>query len=245
MFVSSHCPRCHSEIAQERLQSMPKVCDHCGHVLSDQEQKSKESLQKNFKFAMVAFSAIFILGYLSISTWGGYTFEMRWLQLGEMMGSNNMADKERMAQICLSTYRYDCTEEIYLSMAKSDSKQFMRLGKFQMSRQRYDAAAESFRSYLAANEDTNFDATYLYARSLDQVGRIDEASQLYESIIKAKTDVLQVTVIQKYIDLLKRHNRWAEARRILDEIRRRDESVRDFMDRDYTEISQHLGGSAS
>jgi tetratricopeptide (TPR) repeat protein len=244
MTFTSSCPRCQSQISEERARSIPAICDHCGYVLSSNEHAATENFQKSYKIHMVVFSALVVLGYLSFATWGGYTLEMRWLQLGEFLGSNSQASKERIATICVETGRYECAEEAFLSMARSDVKQLVRLGKFQMSQTKYTQAAETFGHYLAKNEDSNFDVSYLYARSLGESGRIDEASEIYEKIIRAKTDVLQVTVIQKYVDMLKRSQRWSQAKNILDEIRKRDESVADFMQRDYTEISEHLGKEA-
>ncbi len=240
MFTQSTCPRCHTDISEERARSVPAVCDHCGHVISGNEAKATLEVAKNYKYGMFAVAAAIIGLHLFFSTWGGYTLEVRWLQVFGGSGS-----AERMAQICLETYQYDCTESNYLTMAKTDSKQFMVLGKFQMSRQNYKGAAESFRLFLAQNEDPNKDANFLFARSLSETGEVDEASRVYEEIIRAKTDILQVTVIQKYVELLIKNQRWAQAQKILDEVRKRGENSKDFMQQQYGEITAHLGGKES
>ncbi len=236
------CPRCHTDISDERRSSVPTVCDNCGHVLSTAEAKAEETLTKNYKYGMFGFAAFVVGFHLFFSAWGGYTFEVRWIQL---FGGNSAASQERMAQICIETFQYDCAEQAYLAVARQDSKAFLKLGKFQMSRQNYAGAAQSFKQYLAANEDVNFDVSYLLARSLSETGQVDEASDLYETIIRAKTDILQVTVIQKYVELLMKHQRWAQAQKIIQEIRKRGEAVADFMGPQYTEITAKLGGSKS
>lgn len=238
----STCPRCHTEISEGRRNAVPTICDNCGYVISNNEQKSEQSLAKNYKYGMFAFAAAVVGSHLFFSSWGGYTFEVRWIQL---FGGNSVASQERMAQICIETFQYDCAEQAYLSIARTDSKQFLKLGKFQMSRQNYTGAAQSFKQYLATNEDVNFDVTFLLARSLSEANSVDEAASLYENIIHAKTDVLQVTVIQKYVEMLMKNQRWAQAQRIIEEIRKRDESVADFMGPQYTEITAKLGGSKS
>lgn len=236
------CPRCHAEISEERRNSVPLVCDNCGHVVSGAEAKVEETMNKNYKYGMFGFAAFVIGFHLFFSAWGGYTFEVRWIQL---FGGNSVASQERMAQICIETFQYDCAEEAYLAVARTDSKAFLKLGKFQMSRQNYAGAAQSLKQYLASNEDQNFDVTYLLARSLSETGQIDEASDLYESIIRSKTDILQVTVIQKYVELLMKHQRWEQAQNIIKEIRKRGEAVADFMSPQYTEITAKLAGSKS
>ncbi len=238
----SNCPRCHHEISEERRTSVPTVCDNCGHVLSSAETKVEASLVRNYKYGMFGFAAFVIGFHLFFSAWGGYTFEVRWIQL---FGGNSVASQERMAQICIETFQYDCAEQAYLAVARIDNKAWLKLGKFQMSRQNYAGASQSFKQYLATNEDVNFDVTYLLARSLSETGQVDEAADLYESIIRAKTDVLQVTVITKYVELLMKHERWTQAQKIIQEIRKRDESVADFMGPQYTEITAKLGGSKS
>lgn len=239
---TSNCPRCHSQISEERARQTPPVCDHCGFVITGNETKAKAEVSKNYMYGMFGVAGLIVFLHLFFSAWGGYTLEVRWLQV---FGGNTPATHQRLAQICLETYQYDCTEEHYLAMANTDSKQFMVLGKFQMSRQNYKGAAESFKSFLAQNEDPNKDATFLYARSLSEIGQVDEASRFFDEIINAKTDVLQLTVIQKYVELLVKNQRWAQAQKVIDSIRKRGESVQDFMQQQYTEITAHLNDKKS
>jgi len=206
-------------------------------VISNSESNTAKTVHKNYMYGMFGVSAAIIGFHLFFSTWGGYTMEVRWLQVFGGSGS-----EERMAQICLETFQYDCTERHYLAMASRDSKQYMVLGKFQMSRQKYKEAAESFRMYLSQNEDPNKDATFLYARSLSETGQIDEAGRFYEEIIRSKTDVIPVTVMQKYVEMLIKNQRWAQAQKIIDEVRKRGENAQDFMQQQYTEIQARLMG---
>lgn len=238
----STCPRCHSDISEERRSSVPTVCDNCGHVVSSNETDSDAVIAKNYKYAMFIFAFVVVGGHLFFSSWGGYTLEVRWIQL---FGGNSVASQERMAQICIETFQYDCAEQSYLAVARTDSKAFLKLGKFQMSRQNYTGAAQSLKQYLAANEDVNHDATYLLARSLSEIGSVDEASALFESIIDAKTDILQLTVIQKYVELLMKNERWSQAQKVIEKIRKRGESVADFMSPQYSEITSKISGKKS
>lgn len=240
MFTQSTCPRCHIEISEERSRSNPAVCDGCGHVISNNEVKATEEVTRNYKYGMWAVAASVIGLHLFFSSWGGYTLEVRWLQIFGGQGS-----QERLAQICLETFQYDCVERHYLAMGQTDSKAFLTLGKFQMSRQNYQAAAQSLRQYLANNEDANKDATFLLARSLGEAGNVDEAAKYYEEVINHKTDVIPVTATQKYVEMLVKHQKWADAQRIIQEVRKRGENAQDFMQQQYTEIQAKLGGEKS
>lgn len=240
---ASNCPRCHNGISEERARQTPLICDHCGFVISNHEQEAQAQLQKSYKWGLTAFSAAVVIGYMSIATWGGYTFEMRWLQLGELTGMNSPASTERIAQICLETFRYDCTEEMYGRLAGKDPAWAVKLGKFQMSRQNYKAAANTFARLIAASPTVDPDIAFLYARSLGHIGQVDEASMYFEQILKAKPDVLQVTVIQRYVELLVNAQRLDDARRVIEQIRKKDESLSAFMDREYRDITEKLGGA--
>lgn len=240
MFTQSTCPRCHTEISEERMKSVPAVCDNCGHVISNSEAKAETEVARNYKYGMWAVAGLIIFVHLFFSQWGGYTLEVRWLQLFGGSGSD-----ERMAQICLETFQYDCTERHYLAMASRDSSKYLTLGKFQMSRQNYKGAVDSFRSYLSQHEDPNNDVAFLYARSLSETGDVDEASNMYEKIIRSKQDVIPVTVMQKYVELLIKNQRWAQAQQIIDEVRKRGENAQDFMQQQYTEITARLQGEKS
>lgn len=239
---TSTCPRCHNGISDERLKSVPLVCDHCGFVVSNNEAIAKEGVAKSYKYGMFGVAGAIVGLHLFFSAWGGYTLEVRWLQV---FGGNSISTHQRMAQICLETYQYDCTERHYMAMSQQDSKNYLILGKFQMSRQNYQGAADSFRQFLAQNEDPNKDVTYLYARSLSEIGAVDEASRFFDEIIQARTDVIQVTAVQKYVELLIKNQRWGQAQKVIETIRSRGETVQDFMQQQYTEITAKLKGSNS
>jgi hypothetical protein len=49
--------------------------------------------------------------------------EVRWLQVFGGSGS-----QERLAQICLETFQYDCVEKHYMAMSQTDTKHFLTLG---------------------------------------------------------------------------------------------------------------------
>lgn len=236
MFTQSTCPRCHHEISEERAKSVPAVCDHCGHVISGNEVKATEEVAKNYKYGMFGVAGLIVFLHLFFSQWGGYTLEVRWLQIFGGAGS-----EERMAQICMETFQYDCTERNYLAMAQRDPRNLITLGKFQMSRQNYKGAVDTFRTYLAqGGQDENKDITFLYARSLSEIGQVDEAARFYEEIIRSKTDVIPLTVMQRYVDMLIKNQRWAQAQKIIDEVRKRGENAQDFMQQQYTEVTAHL-----
>ncbi len=63
--------------------------------------------------------------------------------------------------------------------------------------------------------------------------------------MNAKTDVLQLTVIQQYVELLVKNQRWGQAQKVIEGIRKRGESVQDFMQQQYTEITAHLNDKKS
>ncbi len=239
---NTNCPRCHSEVSPERLNLNPAVCDHCGHVLSTRETETEKKMVKSYQWAMFITAGVVIFGHLFFSAWGGYTLEVRWLQL---FGGDSISTHERMAQICLETFQYDCVEKHYVAMSRQDSSHLLKLGKFQMSRQRYAAAADTLREYVARHEDPNYDAAYLLARSLSESGQIEEASVQFEKIIRANTEILQLTAVQKYVEMLMKHQQWAKAQAIIEEIRKRGEAVQDFMQPQYSEIKQKLGGTQS
>lgn len=237
---SNSCPRCHVEISEERSRSVPVVCDGCGHVISGNEAKATETVSRHYKYGMWGVAAAIVGFHLFFSTWGGYTLEVRWLQIFGGHGA-----EERLAQICLETFQYDCTEKHYMAMSQQDPKQYLTLGKFQMSRQNYKGAAESFQAFLAKNEDPNKDVTFLLARSLSEIGAVDEAAKHYEDIILSKTDVIPITATQKYVEMLIKAQRWAQAQKILNEVRKRGENAENFMQQQYTEITAKLNGEKS
>jgi tetratricopeptide (TPR) repeat protein len=242
MYYSKICTRCHQNIAEERVQARPTVCNHCGHVQSQSEAQSQRKQDSNFIVAGIL-TALFMAGaFVHIGSWGQHSLAVLPLQIGELLGSNTMENKEALAALALDVKQFDTVERIYKQTAAHDQSKILRLAKFQISLGKSQAAVDSLR-ILLVQDAASYEGRYLLARSLGELGRVDEAITHYDYVLKLKPDIRQTTVLTNYVKMLMANNRLDEARKVIDDIRRRDQTASMLMDTEYKVIIARQQGS--
>lgn len=239
MFSVETCPRCQQDLGDSRRNGTPAVCNHCGHVLTDSQAQADRSLRMSSLKAIVAFGAFLILLITQLSDWGGYFAEIRWLQAREVMGGS-IATYERVAEICMDLKKYDCAERAYAQLGQLDVRQLSRLGHLQMSRADYPGAVRAYSVYVTAGSP-DLESVYLYAKALAETGQIEKASEQFETVIRAKPEVLQITVVQNYVKYLMRSERLDQAAEVITRMRKLDQSKASFMDSEFRMINEKRG----
>lgn len=241
-YYAKICSRCHQNISEERVRSRPTVCDHCGHVQSQAEAKSQKNQESSF-FVAGILTALFIIGaFIHVGKWGPHSIEAIPLQVGELLGSNSIEKNERLAAIALDVKQFDLVERLYARAAQRDQSQILRLAKFQISLAKTQAAVDTLRTLLV-RDVTSFEGRYLMARSLGELGRVDEAISHYDYVLKLKPDIRQTTVLTNYVKMLIAANRFDEARKVIDDARRKDQTASLFMDTEYKVIIARQQGN--
>jgi tetratricopeptide (TPR) repeat protein len=243
MLKSQNCPRCLQPIKNDRLRGSPIVCNSCGHVLSPTQKASEEGMERSFLYIIIASAVFMVASFIHLANWGGASFEVVGFKLGELIGTNSTQTVERMAKTCLELKKFECTEKMYGQLARGDAKQFVRLGKFQLSQRKFKDASDSFRRFFSAGGG-DIEVNYLYAKALGELGAIEEASRHFDYVLAAKPDVVQITVVQNYVKYLMSANKLDHAKDVIHKVRRRDTAVSSFMENELNAIIQRQGGKA-
>lgn len=236
--MTSHvnCPRCHLKIDDSRKNQNPLVCDQCGHVVSDAQANADLSLGRITMASLIAVALGLLIVLFQLKEWGGHMFEIRWLQLQEISGGS-IETYERIGEICLGLQKHDCIEGAYSELARRDSKNWARLGSFQMRRAEYDRAVNSFAAYFRAGHDDST-SQYNYARALAEIGEYDRAQDRFEKILDSRPDLIQITVIVNYVKYMMDGGRYDQAAKVINRVRRQDDSKRQFMETEYQLIAE-------
>ena len=200
-------------------------------------------MERSFLYMIIASAVIMVSSFIHVANWGGASVEVVGFKLGELIGGNSTQSIERMAKTCFEMKKFDCTEKMYAQIALRDSKQFVRLGKFQLSQRKYKEASDSFRRFFAAGGG-NIEANYMYAKALGELGAIEEASKHFDYVLAAKPGVVQITVVQNYVKYLISANKLDHAKKVIQKVRRRDTTVSSFMENELNAIIQRQGGKA-
>ena len=70
---------------------------------------------------------------------------------------------------------------------------------------------------------------------------IEEASKHFDYVLNAKPRVMQVTVVQNYVKYLVAANQFDKAQQVIFKMRRRDQTVSQFMDTELKMIQARMG----
>lgn len=239
MFHIENCPRCLQAISEERLQSTPKVCDSCGFVLNNVEKQEHKQHERRSLAILISLAVAIVGLFVHVVNWGSYSLEIIPLKTAQVLGFQSDQGIQRLADICLDVKKLDCTESMYLQQALKDPTQWVKLGKFQFNRMRYAQASESFRHFFSGG-GKDLDAGYYYARALGEEGRVDEASEYYDYVLQAKPKTIQITVAQAYVKMLVDAQRFDQALKVIDKIRRKGQNASQFMDSEYKVIRSRI-----
>jgi tetratricopeptide (TPR) repeat protein len=212
------CPQCKLDISPERKKIRPIICNHCGYT-SGNDQKLENEIQKKTIIAFFAVSIFVIAAHIQLSNWDKYSLSIIPLTVKEMMGADGPADFEAKSEMCMELKKWDCVEAAYLKAAAVDPVKYQRAGDFQMKRQKWNPAAQSYYKFFQAGQQ-NLDASYSYAKALAKLGQVDDAVKYFDQVLAAKPDVLQVTVVQNYVKLLMDAQRFDQAKVLISKIRK-------------------------
>lgn len=232
------CPRCKLDVSPERKKIHPVVCDHCGFTLSTNEELVDQQLQKRTMIVMGTLATIWVAGYIQLANWDRHALSIIPIALKGMVGSHGVADAEAKAEICMDLKKWDCVETEYLTIAQSNPPQYIRAGGFQMKRAKYNEAAQSYYKFFQSGGQ-DLEASYNYAKALAELGQVDEAVKYFDQVLAAKPDTLQVTVVTNYVKLLMKHQRYDQAKVLIQKVRTEaGPTAESFMTAEFNEIQQ-------
>ncbi len=235
MMSNSTCPRCQLEISAQRLASPPTVCNHCGFTTTKYIREYLEAGERRTISIFASGMVILSFSFMLLMNWDRHSVEIIPLTLKEWIGATGPADAERLGEICMDLKKWDCVENAYSVAGQQDPTQLPRLGEFQMRREKYQEAARTYFSFFQKGGD-DLEASYNYARALAKLGEVDEAVKYFDLVLAAKPDVRQVTVVQNYVKLLMDHQRYEQAKTLIQEIRKQGPESGSFMETEFQQI---------
>lgn len=242
-YSNASCRRCKNEIPESQDFIGPVVCPSCGWTSDHKNKEIQNSINKRFiKFSTI-FSVLAIGVFIQTVNWDTHFISIIPLQIKNTLGMMSTSDVAEMAAICVERKNADCVEDLYSSLAKRDSQNIEHLaslGSIQFRRGKIRTAAATLNQYFAKG-GLSLEASYIYARSLGQLGQIDSASSYYQHVLNAKPEVLQISVAQNYVNLLMQNQRLEQARSVLEDIRAKGASAAGFMETDLQRINETLG----
>ena len=191
-----NCPRCGNPT--ERI-SNTLICK-CGWSYS----KKTEASEKTVIFGMILVFTLLSAFLFHFFQWGSYGLSVLF------------ANSNKKIEICMKLKKYDCVEKNYtkLFQTTTDLTFLEKLGELQFKRENFVDAEKTYKLYFSKN-GKSYKAAYYYAHSLAKTGNIEAAIQYFDSILRSKPQILMVTIMESYLDVLVSNNRISKAREVL------------------------------
>lgn len=229
------CPRCRLDISQERRAQHPIICDHCGFSGVKSEVKLQDQMESRFIKVAMGISLLIVAAFIQVATWDTHFLRVIPLQVKSLINTMTPADYESMAQICFERKKYDCVERMYAKTARNSLEKLARYADFLVKREKLRLAAEQYRAYF--NEGgVDLETTYNYAKALAQLGEFEEASKLFQQVIDARPETVQITVLQHYVRTLMSANQFEKARSVIEDVRKKSAQANAFMAEELAQI---------
>lgn len=237
-----HCPRCGTEIISDRIIGSTIVCE-CGWTKSAKSESVSRSNTDRTCAAIVMIGGLLIASFLQAVNWDKHFFSIVPLKAKQMTGLADSHDLERIAMICQERKKHECVEKAYIGIARmepNNGANFARLAELQYKRERYTQAAESFARYFAQN-GSDSDMAYTYAQTLTKLKQFPEADKYFRMALGKKNDVLPVTYVRGYVQMLVDANRLQHAKSTILAYRKKSTTANLFMNKELDDIRVRLG----
>lgn len=242
MLQFGHCPRCASEISSERIVGGTIVCG-CGWSRSIRSDTVDRNNIDRTCASIIVIGGILIAGFLHAVNWDKHFFAIVPLKTKQVAGMASTTDLERIAEICVDRKKHECVERAYADIAVAQPQNLAnlsRLGQLQYKRDRLSAAAATFAKYFTMKGD-ELEAAYTYAQTLSKLKRYEDAGRYYQMALAKKDNVLQVTVVRNYVQMLVTANKLQQAKTVILTYRKKSASANLFMAKELEDIRSRLG----
>ena len=207
----TNCPICGKGVKRV---SQTAFCK-CGWQKSFNKKQIQKMEHKTVK-------SLFIMGTILmglivyVNNWGASSLSIVPLKVSQWTGNLNPKSFAKLQYVCMKLKRYNCVESAQTSFYRSSGNLTIlaELGAFQYRRQRFHEASRTYNRYFKMN-GKDIKAAYNYARILEKQGHVKHALAYYEYALKARSGVIQVTIMRSYLDLLVETGQRNRARKVL------------------------------
>ena len=143
------------------------------------------------------------------------------------------ANQAEKVSICSDLKKYSCVEDTLLKLYKQtkDVEHLSELAQLQFRMQAYEKSRETYGLYFSkVSKKENKEALYYYAHSLAKTDRVDAAIENFDELLKQNAGIIMVTVIESYLSVLVKNNRFKKASSVLNNLKKRSRGAMNMVE---------------
>ncbi len=238
------CPKCHNITPEDRRIGDKYFCD-CGWRFQVMQPGYKPPAHKDKSSLLIClFAAMFLLTAVHLISWDKHFFKIIPVKASQLMGTASTDNLMKLANMCEERKKYDCVLETLSELYEKNPLQQIdalhKKGKLLVRMERFPEAIQAYNMYFKNNGE-NPEAHYQFAKALRMSNQIDLATQQYELALKAKPDILQVSVTRSFVDMLIENKKYEQAKRIINYYRDKATNTRYFLESELKIVNEALG----
>lgn len=241
--IFGSCPVCQSQVPQDRIEKNLIICKSCGWSDNKTAKAANKKTEKTFILLAVFTTILLIGGFIQIVNWNSYSLEIIPIKYKQIAGIATSKDLNRIAEICMDRQKPQCVEQAYADILRNDSENLEVIAKYAkilVNNKKLRQASNSFANYFKrGGKDLN--TAFAYAKVLGSLGLIDESKEYFEYVINSKPGMMQITVTQRFVDMLYNAGRYREAQQAILKFRKRGVNATYFMEAKLKKIKKMLG----
>jgi tetratricopeptide (TPR) repeat protein len=238
--LETPCPRCSQNIAAERFEAEVVVCNHCGFTADAFTTQTQNQIERQYIKTAIITGIFIVAAFIQVVEWDQYFLSIIPLKMKQITSLASSDDLRKIVQICEARMHHSCVETALaeLSVKEPNNSDIMYdLGEIRRKTGHTAAAVDAYKGHFARGGNSA-EAAYQLARIMEFNGQYDEAQNYYTRALLAKPDVLQVTVIQSYVNMLIKLGKATDARAIIADVRKKNgPSAQYFMAKEYDSLT--------
>jgi tetratricopeptide (TPR) repeat protein len=238
------CPRCAHELTHERVFGSTIICE-CGWSKSMHSDQADRRNMDRTCASIVLVSGLLIASFLQAVNWDRHFFAIIPLKVKQVAGKATIKELEQIVEICNERKKIDCSERALSQIARkqpTNLPNLSRLGQLQFKRGSYERAVSTLTLYFS-QRGTDVDAAYTYAQALTRLKKYDQADRFYKFALEQKPEILQITVVRSYVQMLVEADRLKQARDTILQYRRQSTNANFFMSKELADIRAKVPGA--
>lgn len=236
------CPRCHSNIAANSVQQRLMICPACGHSTHPAQKQDEKQIDKTFLNLSIAISIFLVAGFIHLMNWDRHASAIVPLKAKQYLGTASLYDYSQIITICKERGKPDCVLGAYKAAVTAYPQNLKALGLYghTLTLLKKDALAARILSRYFAQGGQDPHRAFDLAKVLKRNNKTREAEKYFKLALKSKPNVVQISVIQAYVDMLIKTRRLRVAANLIERTRKTGAHATMFMEGELRAIRQQM-----
>ena len=236
------CPRCHSKIPANSAQQRLMFCAACGYSTHPAQRQGEKQLDKSFLNLTIALSVFLVTGFIHLMNWDQHASTIVPLKAKQYLGTASLSDYSQIITICKERGKPDCVLGAYKDAVKAYPQNLKALGLYghTLALLKKDTLAAHMLGRYFAQGGQDPHRAFDLAKVLKRNNKTREAEKYFKLALKAKPNVVQISVIQAYVDMLIKTRRLRVAANLIEQTRKTGAHATMFMEGELRSIRQQM-----